>query len=169
MVRARNESQIHHNMLLSRRMSTTAPCALRNAMCRLRLRLRLHSSCFVIAPRARSFHHGPETILPSLISTSSPQFLEKAEAMDKLVTDLDTHLATARLGGGIPALDKMRSRGKKTPRERLSLLLDKETPFLELSSLAAHNVYEGHHAPGASLITGIGRIAGRECMIIIND
>jgi len=89
--------------------------------------------------------------------------------MDKLVTNLDAHLATARLGGGIPALDKMRSRGKKTPRERLSLLLDKETPFLELSSLAAHNVYEGHYAPGASLITGIGRIAGRECMVIIND
>jgi 3-methylcrotonyl-CoA carboxylase beta subunit len=100
---------------------------------------------------------------------ASPGFLEKAEAMDKLVADLEAHLATARLGGGTAALEKMRSRGKKTPRERLSLLLDKETPFLELSSLAAHNVYAGQYAPGASLITGIGRIAGRECMIIVND
>lgn len=117
----------------------------------------------------RSFHHGLETVLPSLISTTSPGFLEKAEAMDKLVADLEAHLLTARLGGGTAALEKMRSSGKKTPRERLSLLLDKETPFLELSSLAAHDVYPGQYTPGASLITGIGRIAGRECMIIVND
>ncbi|KAF8302071.1 carboxyl transferase [Clavulina sp. PMI_390] len=89
--------------------------------------------------------------------------------MDKLVADLDEHLTTARLGGGLSALEKMRSRGKKTPRERLGLLLDKDSPFLELSSLAAHDVYPGQHVPGAGLITGIGRIAGRECMIIVND
>lgn len=123
----------------------------------------------VALPLVRSFHHGPETVLPSLISTSSSEFLEKAESMDRLVADLETHLSTAKLGGGAAALEKMRSRGKKTPRERLSLLLDKETPFLELSSLAAHNVYMGYNTPGASLITGIGRIAGRECMIIVND
>lgn len=117
----------------------------------------------------RSFHHGPETVIPSVISTSSPDFLEKAEAMDKLVADLEEHLSTARLGGGVAALDKMRSRGKKTPRERLSLLLDKDSPFIELSSLAAQDVYPGQHVPGAGLITGIGRIAGRECMVVVND
>lgn len=116
-----------------------------------------------------SFHHGAETILPSLLSASSPEFLEKAGAMDKLVADLEEHLSTARLGGGVAALDKMHSRGKKTPRERLSLLLDKDSPFIELSSLAAHDVYPGQHVPGAGLITGIGRIAGRECMVIVND
>lgn len=89
--------------------------------------------------------------------------------MDKLVADLEEHLSTARLGGGPAALDKMRSRGKNTPRERLALLLDKDSPFLELSSLAAHEVYPGERVPGAGLITGIGRVAGRECMIIVND
>lgn len=89
--------------------------------------------------------------------------------MDKLVADLEEHLSTARLGGGVAALEKMHSRGKKTPRERLSLLLDKDSPFIELSSLAAHDVYPGQQIPGAGLITGIGRIAGRECMIIVND
>lgn len=127
-----------------------------------------HVSSFA-APGRRSFHHGPETVIPSVISPSSPDFLEKAEAMDKQVADLEEHLSTARLGGGVGALEKMHSRGKKTPRERLSLLLDKDSPFIELSSLAAHDVYPGQHVPGAGLITGIGRIAGRECMIIVND
>lgn len=120
--------------------------------------------------RARFFHHGPETVIPPLVSsTSSPEFIAKAEAMDALVADLEQHLSTARLGGGEAALAKMRSKGKKTPRERLGLLLDPESPWLELSSLAGHEVYEGQRTPGAGLITGIGRIAGRECMVIVND
>jgi 3-methylcrotonyl-CoA carboxylase beta subunit len=89
--------------------------------------------------------------------------------MDQLVADLENYLTIARLGGGKAALDKMHARGKKTPRERLALLLDPESPFLELSPLAAHEVYPGQHVPGAGLITGIGRVAGRECMIIVND
>lgn len=52
---------------------------------------------------------------------------------------------------------------------RISLLLDPHTPFLELSSLAAHEVYPGENIPGAGIITGIGRISGRECMIVAND
>lgn len=89
--------------------------------------------------------------------------------MDTMVADLQTKLATAREGGGVKAQERMRSKGKKLPRERLNLLLDPNSPFLELSSLAAHEVYPGESIPGAGMITGIGRIMGRECMIVVND
>ncbi|KAI6130306.1 carboxyl transferase [Pisolithus croceorrhizus] len=98
------------------------------------------------------------SIIPSLVSTSLPEFRQKAESMDILVADLKDKLAQART-----------SKGKKLPRERLSLLLDPNTPFLELSPLAAQNVYPGENIPGAGIITGIGRVSGRECMIVVND
>lgn len=88
--------------------------------------------------------------------------------MDVLVKDLEDKLAHARQGGGPKAAERMRGKGKKLPRERLSLLLDKHTPFLELSALAAHDVYP-ESIPGAGIITGIGRIAGRECVVVVND
>ncbi|KAK1228455.1 hypothetical protein PQX77_008518 [Marasmius sp. AFHP31] len=113
----------------------------------------------------RAYH---ASVLPNLISTSSPEFQAKAESMDSLVAEFEARTAEARLGGGAKAAERMRSKGKRLPRERLSLLLDPHTPFLELSSLAAHNVY-GEHIPGAGLITGIGRVSGRECMVIVND
>ncbi|KAJ7368659.1 carboxyl transferase, partial [Mycena albidolilacea] len=108
------------------------------------------------------------SVLPSLVSTASPEFAAKAEAMDALVADLEAKLANVRLGGGAKAAERFRGKGKKLPRERLSLLLDPHTPFLELSPLAAHDVYP-EAIPGAGLITGIGRISGRECMVIVND
>ncbi|KAJ7241949.1 carboxyl transferase [Mycena haematopus] len=108
------------------------------------------------------------TVLPSLVSAASPEFAAKAEAMDALVADLEAKLANARLGGGPKAAERFRSKGKRLPRERLSLLLDPHTPFLELSPLAAHEVYP-EAIPGAGLITGIGRISGRECMVLVND
>lgn len=89
--------------------------------------------------------------------------------MDTIVADLQTKLAHARQGGGPKAAERMQSKGKRLPRERLSLLLDPNTPFLELSPLAAHGVYPGENIPGAGIITGIGRVAGRECMIVVND
>ncbi|KDQ29535.1 hypothetical protein PLEOSDRAFT_173550 [Pleurotus ostreatus PC15] len=113
----------------------------------------------------RNYH---ASVLPSLISTSSPEFTAKSEAMEALISDLDAKMAQARLGGGPRATERMRSKGKKLPRERLSLLLDPHSPFLELSALAAHEVYP-ESIPGAGIITGIGRIAGRECVIVVND
>ncbi|KAH0587867.1 hypothetical protein H2248_006622 [Termitomyces sp. 'cryptogamus'] len=113
----------------------------------------------------RSYH---ATVLPSLISTSSPDFLAKANAMDELVAEVEAKMAKARAGGSAKAAERMRSKGKKLPRERLGLLLDPHTPFLELSALAAHEVYT-EDIPGAGLITGIGRIAGRECVVVVND
>ncbi|CDO74280.1 hypothetical protein BN946_scf184663.g1 [Trametes cinnabarina] len=113
----------------------------------------------------RSYH---PSVLPSLISTSSPEFKAKAEAMDALVQDLEAKLAKVRQGGGPKAAERMRSKGKKLPRERLALLLDPHTPFIELSPLAAHDVY-GEDVPAAGIITGIGRISGRECVVVVND
>ncbi|KAF9448234.1 carboxyl transferase [Macrolepiota fuliginosa MF-IS2] len=89
--------------------------------------------------------------------------------MDELIKDLERKMAKARLGGGPKAAERMRSKGKKLPRERLSLLLDPDSPFLELSSLAAHDVYPGEDIPGAGMITGIGRISGKECVVVVND
>ncbi|KAI0771968.1 carboxyl transferase [Trametes elegans] len=113
----------------------------------------------------RSYH---PSVLPSLISTTSPEFKAKAESMDGLVADLEAKLAKVRQGGGSKAAERMRGKGKKLPRERLALLLDPHTPFLELSALAAHEVY-GEDVPAAGIITGIGRISGRECVVVVND
>ncbi|EGO02016.1 hypothetical protein SERLA73DRAFT_177708 [Serpula lacrymans var. lacrymans S7.3] len=116
--------------------------------------------------RRRAYH---ASVLPSLVSPGSPEFQAKSQAMDALVADVQDKMGQARLGGGPKAAERMRSKGKKLPRERLGLLLDPQTPFLELSSLAAHDVYPGQSIPGAGIITGIGRIAGRECMVVVND
>ncbi|KAI0253491.1 carboxyl transferase [Lactifluus subvellereus] len=120
-----------------------------------------------IAPSARPYHAA--SVLPSLVSTASPEFQARAKAMDQVVADLEAKLAQAREGGGAKAAERMHSKGKKLPRERLALLLDPHSPFLELSPLAAHEVYPGESVPGAGIITGIGRISGRECVVVVND
>ncbi|KAI0698604.1 carboxyl transferase [Cytidiella melzeri] len=118
-----------------------------------------------LARQSRAYH---ASVLPSLFSTSSPEFQAKSEAMDALIAEYELKVAKARLGGGEKAAQRMISKGKKLPRERLALLLDPHTPFLELSQLAAHDVYTDD-VPGAGVITGIGRISGRECVIVVND
>ncbi|GJJ16017.1 hypothetical protein Clacol_010296 [Clathrus columnatus] len=119
-----------------------------------------------------SFIHGRKyhaSALPSIISPLSSDFQEKAKNMDELVNDLKTKLAQSRRGGSEKAQAKMKDSGKLLPRERLSSLLDPSTPFLELSPLAAHNVYGSDDIPGAGIITGIGRISGRQCVVVVND
>ena len=93
---------------------------------------------------------------------------EAATGHHALVADLRERLATARLGG--PERSRVRhvERGKLLPRERVDALLDPSSPFLELSPLAATGMY-GDAAPGAGIITGVGRIAGRECVVVAND
>ncbi|KAH7102501.1 carboxyl transferase [Auriculariales sp. MPI-PUGE-AT-0066] len=113
----------------------------------------------------RAFH---TDVLPNLVSAASPEFTDKARAMSELESTLSGLVARAREGGGVKTQEKMRSKGKMLPRERLSALLDPGSPFLELSPLAAHELYN-NAVPGAGLITGIGRISGRECMIVVND
>src|SRR5262245_8466151 len=88
--------------------------------------------------------------------------------MEALVTRLRDERARAAQGGSDEARARHTARGKLLPRERIERLLDPGTPFLELSPLAAHGCYDGD-APGAGIVTGVGRIAGRECVVVAND
>src|SRR2546421_8381323 len=88
--------------------------------------------------------------------------------MEELVAELRERTAQVSRGGGEQALEKHRSRGKLTARERIDRLLDPNTAFLELSALAAWEMYDGQ-APGAGIVTGIGTIEGRECVLVAND
>ena len=87
---------------------------------------------------------------------------------EALVADLREQLARVAQGGGERARERHTERGKLLPRERVDRLLDPGSPFLELSPLAAHGLYDDE-APGAGIVTGIGRVAGRECVIVAND
>src|SRR5499426_2842188 len=106
--------------------------------------------------------------MPSTIDTRSDEFAANAAAMKGLVADLRDKLDTAMLGGSEEARARHVGRGKLLARERVNLLLDPGTPFLELSPLAAYGLYGGD-VHSASIITGIGRISGRECVIVAND
>ena len=90
------------------------------------------------------------------------------QAHAAIVADLRQRLAKARLGGPPKARQRHVERGKLLPRDRVDTLLDPSSPFLELSPLAATDMY-GDEAPGAGVITGVGRVAGRECVIVAND
>lgn len=107
-------------------------------------------------------------IIESQIDIRSPAFAENAAAMQEKVKSLQTLLQQTALGGSEAARQKHIARGKLLPRERVEKLLDPGTPFLELSGLAAHGMYNGD-APAAGIITGIGRVSGTECVIVCND
>ena len=108
------------------------------------------------------------TVLKSALDTRSPAFRENAGRTRGLVADLRARVAEAAQGGGERARERHVARGKLLARERVRLLCDPGAPFLELSQLAAHGMYDGA-APGAGIVTGIGRIEGRECVIVAND
>src|SRR6059058_1483545 len=88
--------------------------------------------------------------------------------MEELVAELRERTDQVALGGGERALERHRSRGKLPARERVDRLCDPGTAFLELNALAAWDVYDGQ-APGAGIVTGIGVIEGRECVLVAND
>ena len=106
--------------------------------------------------------------ITSKINTSSVEFLENKIAMDALVSDLREKVKKIALGGPEKSRKRHLSRGKILPRERVERLLDPGTPFLELSQMAAYECYDDD-IPGAGIITGIGRVGGREVMILCND
>ena len=106
--------------------------------------------------------------LPSAVQPASDEFVRHAARMRDLVAQLRQRRAQAREGGGAEAQQRQRAQGKLTVRERLDALLDPGTPFLELSPLAAWDVYDGD-AAGAGLVTGVGRGAGREVLIVASD
>jgi acetyl-CoA carboxylase carboxyltransferase component len=108
------------------------------------------------------------SVIESQIDTSSDEFRRNREHMQGLEADLRKRLAEARAGGGEKAVARQRSQGKLLVRERIEGLLDPGTPFLEVGALAACGLYDGA-APGAGLVTGIGRVRGREVMVVAND
>src|SRR5918992_426976 len=108
------------------------------------------------------------TVLRSEIDRGSEVFAQNAAAMRALVVDLKEKLKIVEGGGGEVARKRHTSRGKMLARERVDLLVDPGTAFLELSPLAAHGLYGGD-VHSASVISGGGRISGRECVIVAND
>src|SRR5271168_2623685 len=106
--------------------------------------------------------------LASKIDIRSAEFAENRAFMQSLVENLRSTLRRNAVGGSAAARDKHTQSGKLLARERVAALLDAGSPFLELSALAAHGVY-GEDLPGAGLISGIGRVSGRECMVVAND
>ena len=106
--------------------------------------------------------------LSTAVQRQDAGFTANAEHNESLAADLRGRLAAAALGGSESARAKHAARGKLLPRDRVDHLLDPGSPFLELSPLAASGMY-GDEAPAAGIITGIGRITGRECVVIAND
>ena len=106
--------------------------------------------------------------LASSLDPQSETFQANAAHNRALVDQLKAKIATAALGGPEKARERHVARGKLLPRDRVERLLDPGSPFLEVGALAAHGMYDGE-APGAGAIAGVGRVMGREAMIIAND
>src|SRR6185503_4750688 len=138
-----------------------------------RIRLSLHRG-----RRRAVLGHGPlrparalvagAFLIKSQLKTRSAEFRANAERMQALVADLREKIATVTQGGDAAARDKHTARGKMLPRERVNRLLDPGSPFLEIGQLAAWGMYSGD-VHSASIICGIGRVSGRECVIVAND
>jgi len=106
--------------------------------------------------------------LSSTVNTRGDAFKNNAAHMDGLVADLRAKVAVASLGGNARSRERHVSRGKLLPRDRVENLLDPGTPFLEFSQLAAYGMYDDD-IHSAAILTGIGRVSGRECVIVCND
>jgi acetyl-CoA carboxylase carboxyltransferase component len=108
------------------------------------------------------------SVLESRVDPRSAEFAENRSRMDGLVAELRERLAAARKGGGEEAVRRHREQGKLMVRDRVERLLDPGTPFLEIGALAGFGLHEGQ-APSAGLVCGIGRVRGREVMVVAND
>jgi 3-methylcrotonyl-CoA carboxylase beta subunit len=108
------------------------------------------------------------SVIQTQLNPRSAEFQAHAAQMQAAVSDLQQQIAMAAAGGGQVARDRHTARGKLLPRERVQMLLDPGTPFLELAPLAAHAMYNGD-APCAGVVAGIGRVSGVDCMVVCND
>src|SRR5690349_16562941 len=106
--------------------------------------------------------------LDTHINPNDATFQQNRDRMQHLVADLRARTVRARDGGGTKYLERHRAQGKLPVRDRVARLLDAESPFLELSPLAATGMYDDE-APAAGIVTGIGRVSGREVLIVAND
>src|SRR5438270_13971362 len=108
--------------------------------------------------------------LDTHLDANASDFKQNSERLRGLVEELEHRLAAARQGGGPKYVARHKEQGKVPPRERIAALLDPDTPFLELSPLAANGMYDDEGgAPAAGIVTGVGRVQARECMIVAND
>lgn len=108
------------------------------------------------------------SVIDSKVNNRSEEYRANAAHMRSMVEDLEENVARVRLGGGGKYQERHESRGKLLVRDRINALVDPGSPFLELSQLAAHEVY-GENVAAAGIVTGVGRVAGQECMIVAND
>ena len=116
----------------------------------------------------RLFSHETVT-LESAVDRTSALFQTNKAHMTELIADLQRKVTMVSAGGGAKASAKHRSKGKMTARERIDALIDPESPFLELSQLAAYETYGEEAVPSAGIVTGIGRVLNKECVIVSND
>ena len=107
-------------------------------------------------------------LLMSHVDRSADEFARRHERMEALVAELRERTAQVAQGGGEKAIERHRERGKLLARERIDRLVDPGSAFLELGALAAWELYDGQ-APSAGIVTGIGVVEGRECVIVAND
>ncbi len=107
-------------------------------------------------------------ILETSLQPSGQEFKQNSEHLKKLVQEFRQQIETVKLGGGKTAVERHHKRNKLLARERIEKLLDPNSPFLEFSTLAAHEMYH-NEAPGAGIVTGIGYSHGREILVIAND
>ncbi|MCB0342056.1 MAG: methylcrotonoyl-CoA carboxylase [Pseudobdellovibrionaceae bacterium] len=107
-------------------------------------------------------------VLESRININAPQFKENQSAMKGLLDEYHRLRGKVEKGGGEAYVERHRSRGKLTARDRIAKLIDPGSPFLELSAFAAFGMYKGQ-APAAGIVTGVGMVSGQECVIVAND
>jgi acetyl-CoA carboxylase carboxyltransferase component len=112
----------------------------------------------------------PQNVITSTLDPSSPRFQKNARAMADLVGAIAREQEKIREGGGAKAIESQHAKGRLTARERIALLIDTKTELMELGSYAAYQMYEEWGgAPGAGVVTGLGRVHGRLFMLIVND
>ncbi|MEY8264145.1 MAG: carboxyl transferase domain-containing protein, partial [Bermanella sp.] len=107
-------------------------------------------------------------VIHSKLNIHSAEFKENQANLQTQVDDLQDLIATIELGGGEKSQARHKSRGKLLVRDRIALLIDEGSPFLEVAQLAAHKVYSDN-VPCAGVVAGIGKVNGVECMIVAND
>ncbi|EDW02004.1 probable methylcrotonoyl-CoA carboxylase beta chain, mitochondrial [Drosophila grimshawi] len=119
--------------------------------------------------QTRLIHVGDANVLSSEIDKQSAEYKDNAKEMSKLVTQLRNVTSQVLTGGGAKANERHTSRGKLLARERINLLLDKGSPFLELSTLAGYELYGEEVVNSGGIVTGVGRVCGTECVVVAND
>nr|XP_016940443.1 probable methylcrotonoyl-CoA carboxylase beta chain, mitochondrial [Drosophila suzukii] len=135
----------------------------------IRLNGLLRSSSKLLSSQVRLLHVGEANILPSEVDKQSAEFKENASEMGRLVGELRNFTSQVLKGGGQKAIERHTSRGKLLARDRINLLLDKGSPFLELSALAGHELYGEEVVNSGGIVTGVGRVCGTECLVVAND